>query len=400
MRVFYLENTEWNKKDTTLEGKVDLGHRSVEKLTANRLYICSKLDLELLSLAAKDANTNSLKVITLDTQNKLITENKVINLLGTHTSEKEIYDFDDFVEKFELGAVIKICLITPFGNALGDNVIFFSVVSELQRRVINSRKNIEFHLVTVSTSDSVEKLLRNSNLFASINYLPYPLEDLNQFDGCIDFIRNHLHSEKTWVDSLFELCGIKPETVLAKNKKYSITPNYEVLRYVSEFFFKLKQEKNKPIIIFNQEASTQIRSIPLFAYRTLLSEMSEISDYHFISLRPIDFKHPCFTNLSHLSVDVDHYIALVSLADAFITVDTSLYHFADAVGTPGVTIFTTSEPFRFATYYHSIKSIQLEGADKLGTIYWSNDQKDIDFVNSLWSSMDAKTLINLLNAVM
>lgn len=396
MRVFYLEDTKWINGYAETTDKIGLGFKLAEKLRANTLYIGAKMELELLIPAAKHAATSSLKIITLEAQNKLFAGNKFTRLLGNHDAENENYDFDDFVERSEPRKTLKICLIIPFGRALGDTIIFFSVVSELRRRIISSGRNAEFHLVTVSATESVDYLFRKSNLFEAINYLPYPLENLKQFDACIDFVRGHPHRDKTWIDSLFELCGIEPETVAAKNKRCSIEPEREALKRTDDFLKKLKEEKEKPIIIFHREASTPIRSIPLSVSKNLLSEMSEKSDYHFVSLRPLDFEHPCFTDISHLSVDLEHYISLVSLADGFITVDTSLYHFADAVGTPGVAIFTTAEPFRFASYYPSIKTIQLAGADKLGTIYWSDEKKDIDFVNGLWSSINGEVLIELL----
>lgn len=397
MRVFYLEDTEWiNGFSGEKSDKTGLGYELAGKLRANSPYIASKLELELLTLAAKHARTSALKIITLEAQDKLFAGNKFTELLGNHDAENERYDFDDFVERFENGKTIKICFTIPFGRALGDTVIFFSVVAELRRRIRNAGRDVEFHLITISPTESVEHLFRRSNLFSSISYLPYSLDDLKQFDACIDFIRNHLHIENTWIDSLFELCGIRPETVPAQSKRYDMKPDSEVLKRLSGFLSELRKEKGKPLIIFHREASTAIRSIPLPVCRSLLTAMSEISDYHFVSLKPLDFDHPCFTDISHLSTDLDHYISLVSLADGFITIDTSLYHFADAVGTPGVTIFTTTEPFRFAAYYPSIKKIQLAGADELGTIYWSNEKTDIAFVDGLWSSMKAEALVELL----
>lgn len=401
MRTFYLENTQWieGMPAAANNGKAEMGIQMAAKLKPQNIYLSAKVDLELLAIAAKmSGNSSSLKVINIQSQNDLLSKSCYPKMLGRKFGENSEIDFFDFIDGFD--RPVSLGLVSPYGRSLGDSVIFLTLVRELIRLGASRKKELKLHLISISMTESIDILFRNSGLFETVNSLPYPLSDFARFDGYIDFIRSHLHINIPWIDSLFEMSGIKPETVTLEAKRNKFQLNASVQKQIQEQWRTLKKEIGRPIIIFHRQASTPIRSMPEEVYMNLVKMLAEKTDYHFVSLTPMDFDHSRFTDISELSSSLDHYAALIAIADGFITVDTSFYHLADAFDTPGVVLFTTNALYRFAQYYPFIKSLQLEGGDKLKMMHWSNNPADIAYAEGLWSSLDFDKVALLLNESM
>ena len=381
--------------------KAEMGIQMAAKLKPHAIYLSANVDLELLAIAAKaSGNSSSLKVIKMQSQRDLLNRGCYPKMLGGRFEESGGIDFVDFIENFGLDRPVKLGFVSPYGRSLGDSVIFLTLVKELFRLAASRKKELQLHLISISMLENIEKLYRNSGLFETVNSLPYLLNDFAEFDAYIDFIRSHLHINIPWIDSLFEMSGIKPETVELDARRNEFQLNVSVQEQIEKKWQELKKSTGKPIIIFHREASTPIRSMPKEIYINWVKTLAEKTDYHFVSLTPVDFDHPRFTDISELSCSLDHYAALIAKADGFITVDTSFYHIADAFSTPGVVLFTTNALYRFAQYYPFIKSLQLEGGDKLKMMHWSNNPTDIEYAESLWSSLDFDKVVLMLKESM
>jgi hypothetical protein len=399
MRLFYLESMGWAETqyaDPT--PKEAIGLELGKRLKPNKLYILTDFEIEfILRAAQRQKKASDIKVLTQDTTAALIQKRGSPISLGNSQLEPNHISFDELLQKSALNSPVKLGIISPFGRNLGDSLMFFTVVKEYERRAAKHGKKLEIHLMNAVLPDNIGPVYRKSPSFSKISEFPCDFNLLFESDAYINFCRPHLHYDIPWIDSLFELSGIKPDSVSDLNKRNLFQLETRVQNKVGNIWEKFKAEVKKPIIIFNRESSTPIRTMPESNYKKLLKEFVNLTDYHFVSLTPIDFSHSGFTDLSSVSKSFDDYTSLISFADGFITVDTSLYHFADAFNIPGVAIFTCQPPSRFSKYYPLVKSFQIAGGEKLDLKHWSNDPADIEFADGLWNLLDSQMIIDLLN---
>jgi hypothetical protein len=401
MRLFYVESVNWAFTDFEgINPQEMIGLELGRRLQPKELYFSTDFEVQfLLKAAQRRKKTSEIKIISQNATTSL-TQNSPPVALGNTILEENHFSFDSLLKEIFPANTIKLGVLSPFGRNLGDSLMFFTVVNEYQRRAVINKKKLEIHLFNAVLPESIGPTYRKSTCFYSISEFPCEFSLLHDLDAYIDFCRPHLHYDIPWVDSLFELSGILPDSVPLIAKRNTFTLNDTVYQEVCRFWKNFTGGIKRPVIIFNRESSTYIRTMPEKYYRKFINEFLELTDYHFVSLTPINFKHPRFTDLSSVSSSFDRYVSLVSLADGFITVDTSLYHFADAFNVPGVVIFTSQPPSRFSKYYPLVKGFQVEGGEKLDLKSWSNDPKDIKYANSLWKTIDAKTIIKHLNELL
>lgn len=398
MRLFYIENTEWtDNSGDEADGQERLGIQLGRTMKPNNLYMSTDFEVQFILRALHQyADPSLLKILTLRQIQKILAKDEFPIALGNPELEENVCSFETLLKNSSLKDPVRIGVISPYGRNLGDTVMFFSVIRQYKKIAADLGREIEIHLVNPVLTYDVRPTYESFGYFDSIKEFPCHIDWFSGIDAYVDFVRPHLRYDIPWVDSLFELSGIPPETVPDQNKRISFDLGDNADGLLDDEWEKLRSKVNKPIIIFHRESTTQIRTMPGKDYFRLLKDFLETSDYHFVSLTPIKFDHPRFTDLSYLSTNFRAYVKLISLADGFISVDTSLYHFADAFDVPGVVIFTSQPPDRFSKFYPFVKGFQIEGGEKLDLKSWSNDPADIEYSDSLWSKLDSEMLIDYL----
>lgn len=398
MRLFYIENTEWtDNSGDDADGQEMLGIQLGRKVEPNKLYLSTDFEVQFILRALHQyADPSLLKILTLRQIQKILAKDEFPIALGNPELEENVCSFETLLKNSSLKDPVRLGVISPYGRNLGDTVMFFSVIRQYKKIAADLGREIEIHLVNPVLTYDVRPTYESFGCFDSIEEFPCHIDWFSGIDAYVDFVRPHLHYDIPWIDSLFELSGIPPETVPDQNKRISFDLSDNADSILDDEWEKLRSKVNKPIIIFHRQSTTQIRTMPGKDYSRLLKEFLEITDYHFVSLTAVRFDHPRFTDLSHLSTNFRAYVKLISLADGFITVDTSLYHFADAFNVPGVVIFTSQPPDRFSKFYPFVKGFQIEGGEKLDLKSWSNDPADIEYSDGLWSKLNSEMLIDYL----
>lgn len=402
MKLFYVDNIEWTKNSGDgASAKEIIGLELGRRIAPQKLHIATKHEIGYISQALKKyADISLLKVLTVPVIENLLKKTDFPIALGNPSLEENCVGFEQLLANDSLKNPIKLGILSPFGRNLGDSLMFFTVVRTYKKIASDYDKEIELHLLNSVLPPGVRQTYHNSALFTSITEFPHDVNWLAGIDAYINFTRPHLRYDVPWVDSLLELSGIPPEKISGSLKRNSFDLNAEISAKLDIFWKNFKSEINSPVIIFHRESSTPIRTMPENNYLELLEEFLDLTDYHFVTFTPVKFDHPRFTDLSYLSTGFNEYVKLISLADGFITVDTSLYHFADAFDVPGVVIYTCQPPARFSKYYPFVKGFQIEGGERLELKHWSNDSADIELSDRLWSLLDAEMIVELLNEAM
>jgi glycosyl transferase family 9 (putative heptosyltransferase) len=397
MRLFYLSRelkaADLGENSTS---PASVGVLLAQGLHPQKIHFATGYELGyILQSLTQAGKTKELNVITFKSQHALIERHRGLRQIGSSDAAGSNVSFAEFLTSISPGTTKDIAIISPFGMALGDALMFCTIMREYARESQLRSCSVRLHLFQAPYNENVRVLCERSGLFTSIRGLPAPVDDLARLDAFVDFSQPLEISQAPWIDLVFELGGIPPHEIPPKFKRNKLALPPAVELEMEPLLRHLLGER-QPIIIFHQLAGTPIRNMPPKVAQELLSFLLENTDYYFISLTPFDFEHPRFKDVSRLSTSTDRYMYLISAADSFLTVDTSLYHIADAFDVPGVVIFSTNLIERFGTYYPYIKGVQLPGIDQLGGKHWSEDENDIAHVEELWKTIDPAYVAELL----
>lgn len=154
------------------------------------------------------------------------------------------------------------------------------------------------------------------------------------------------------------------------------------------------------MLLFHPKASASVRSMPDVQARRIVSDILRLTDDTVVTAIPMDFQHPRFVSLApHCAgpVDLCHIIARAS---RILTVDTSVYHLAAALGVPTVALFTTIAPELRMKYYPSVAGILLDGAEATPYFGVHSDKEGLppDAVRALWERFDVWRALRELEA--
>lgn len=397
LRLFYLTR-ELTAEDAGADAgtAATVGLRLAQDLPAQSVHLTTGYELGFILQALKQAGRpKDLNVIKFDSQLALLEKHPGLRRIGVPGPLEPALSYREFLAEGPAKAARDIALISPFGAAIGDAVMFCTVVREYVRQAEADGRDVRLHLFQAPFNESVRELCARAELFASIQPLPTAFDNVARLEAYVDFSRPLASPQLPWVDAQLELGGMPPHAVppVCKRNRMTLPPS---LAPELEALVRPPAVEGRAVVIFHRLAGTPIRSMPVEVAGRLLDALLEATDYEFISLTPFELSHPRFRDLSHLSRTHDHYARLISLADAFVTVDTSLYHLADAFDVPGVVIFTNNPPERFAAYYPYVKGLHLHGTERLGGKHWSEDGDDIAYAEELWRSLDPAAVTGLL----
>ena len=205
------------------------------------------------------------------------------------------------------------------------------------------------------------------------------------------------YRELPWIDTRFKGVGLDPAVIPAGRKRNQVSIDPQAACDVAPAVAAARAS-GRPLLLFHGQASTGIRSLPAEYTAPLLDALLDDSDWTIVTLTPIPFAHPRVIDWSALSRSFDHFIALIAAVDAFVSVDTSLYHIADAFDVPGVVIFTSNLPEQWITYYPFTTGVALQRGNRLLGTHDSADPDDVSFARALWQQLDVRQVRAALEA--
>lgn len=360
--------------------------------SVHTLYISTLLELNLLiEVLSPRGTATSLKVLSDASAENFLTKLTLYQRLCC--PEKPLRQH---LATFSRNRPIRIAFITTFGAAYGDTLIFLTVLREIAHQLSTVGIAFSADLLHKPLLASVHKLAMSSGLLNAAHDLPMPVSRLLDYDLLFELSAESVSDRLPLIDGLLEAAGIEYKDVPSYRKRNHLDFDSRVVAKLGPFVKRAK-ESGRPLLLFHPFASTPIRSFPQWYIEPFLRTVLERTDYVIVSANEIDFDNGRFISWANISRPFDAFAYLISQCDAFISVDTSTYHVADAFDVPGVTLFTTNIPDRYVCYYPFIVGTRLPGSECLSRVRWIENQEDREYAHSLWKDLDIDYVVTLLN---
>lgn len=355
------------------------------RVAPETLYFCTDRELrEITEILREQSKGTILRVIQREMSDALLYKIGTPPRFGAPAADREATPLSVQLRGFTQGTSLRIAVLTPYEASIGDGLLFCALVRCLKHTIAMEGYAVTIQLFQKFLSREIAQLYEESGCFEEIHDLPAPLADLQRFDGYFDLSSRYGSDKVHWVDGLLELCGV----AWTKIPNYLKRPQFNVAPSVGSYLQKVREELkglDRPIVLFHPEASTPIRSIPPAKIGQLLTRLLCRLNGTIVTVVPIPFHNERLKDLSRMSVSIQHLAHLISMADIFLSVDTSIYHLAAALSVPGVVLFTTIASHLRLTYYPDMAAVDLAPpSGALSNIHFSADPEVLQETASWW----------------
>ncbi len=311
----------------------------------------------------------------------------------------------DFQEKFSSLSDKKDIKIALFlSSALGDLLRVCRVIEIYHSKLSNYFDKVSFD-VFLDDSENYKYILEQSYYINNICQLPISLKEFfNSYDAYVE-LNEMLHDfnmqdniDTPLIDIFLQGVNIDSHGIADSEKRNFIKISPKAEKELGMLVSSLKS-CGKRLLLFNPLSSNPIRSIPQDFVNKIIDEIIEKSDYQIISFSKINYDHERFIDLGEYTNSTENFLYLLSQMDAIITVDTSVYHIADAFNIPTYVIFATLTPQSRCRYYPLVGGINI-GSDRLRGKFVSNDAQDLEELNRVYSeNLDISLILRKLKAL-
>lgn len=276
----------------------------------------------------------------------------------------------------------------------GDCLTLLSALKEVEVRI--KRRGLKPRVAVFTNFCSpVVDLFRLSKSIVEIHLMPQPVTRFAHYDAVIDLDNVRFTSDHCLVDSMLEAVAIDPCDVPLERKRIVIDrlPRTSVrLRLV----VRKAREKYRRLILFSPIATGPTRCMPLSAVSRLQLALSRHKDWLVVTAHP-GLVPQGFTDWSYLSHRFRDFIAIVSMCDGVVSVDTSTFYVADAVNKPAVAMFTTRPAYVWSGPYPRVSPIQVGQIGPLGDAHITSDPNLIRYAETQWDNLDFNSVVDLLD---
>lgn len=364
------------------------------------LYFATSFEWAPLTFSMLDAQKgDALKLLSIKSSEKLLATPPVPRRLGCIARIGESFvPLDEQIDALGLGSgveTLRIGIINMLHPAFGDTILFTTLIRELRRHLRGRFRDVEIDLFQSSYNAEADLLYHRCEAVHAVHPVPAPLGQLMRYHAYFDFSVAEWRSDLPWIDALLEAVGIDPATVPAERKRNRLKIEPAVARELALPVAAVRTGGRK-VLLFHPKASTEIRSLPPERAVALVHQILEATDYTVASAVPLAVDHPRFVDWSPLSRTFDHLTYLVSQADAYVSVDTSLYHVADAFDVPGVVLFTSIRPEHRVAYYPFARGLLMRDGNRLLGMHKSEKEDDIAYSRELWDALDTGGVLEAL----
>ena len=296
---------------------------------------------------------------------------------------------------------VRVAVLSGVGTGIGDTLVGLTALMIARKHLERTFQRVTMDaLVGPHCIESLLPVYSQSPAVNAVYPLPVTLADFRQYDAFFD-TGGLMHREDAdrlpYVDFFLKLFGIDYWKINPAQKRNSICLQQEV---VDELAGKLDLLKNGGgrLLLFHPTASGQLRSIPEEKIAGMMEGILANSDYRIITVIPVPFRHERVIDLAEKSKSFQHLCCIVSRMNAIITVDTSIYHIADAFSVPTVALFTSIDPNLRVKYYPFVKGIVLEGARETGYFgrHYAMPEIPLEPVLRLWDNIDIGKILSEL----
>lgn len=297
---------------------------------------------------------------------------------------------------------VRVAVLSGAGTGIGDTLVGLTALTIARQHLERTFQRVHMDaLVGLHCFESVLPVYSQSPAVNTVYPLPLTLADFRRYDAFFD-TGGLMHRDDAdrlpYVDFFLKLFGIDYWKINPAQKRNSIRLRKEVVDELAGEFDVLRNKGDK-LLLFHPTASGRLRSIPEEKIAGMMEAILANSDYRIVTVVPVPFRHERVVDLTEKSKSFQHLCYIVSRMDAIITVDTSIYHIADAFSVPTVALFTSIDPNLRVKYYPFVKGILLEGATETGHFgrHYAMPEIPLEPVLRLWDKIDVGKLLSELD---
>lgn len=307
---------------------------------------------------------------------------------------------------------VKVMILNGIGTGIGDSVIgvtalrlFHIELSKYFKEVV-----IDLYQTPFNRNATKAKLYAQEKFINSNNILPVSLNQLLEYDCVSDFsamvIRENFDTY-SMIDFFLENLAIDPKTIPDEHKRNFIKLNDKTVAQNKLKFIAL-ENNNCPNLMIHGAASVAIRSMSKDTLTNFVKYFLENTNYNIVltSLpNKITVKHlnkifntNRIVDFTSVSNDLDEFVYTISKMDYIVTVDTCVYHIADAFSINTVALFVSIDPNIRTNYYPSVTPIVVAKNHKLWGLHGSSNENDEGVAHQLWKGFNPALIIDALNS--
>jgi hypothetical protein len=192
-------------------------------------------------------------------------------------------------------------------------------------------------------------------------------------------------------DGLWRL-GLDPSTVDKAARRMRLHVDHARCAKFRELLAPLRAAGER-LVLLHPVASTEARSMPKELVGPFAECLAQLLDANIVIAEQDTYCGTRVTNMSNLVGCFDDLVALLAQMDAFVSVDTCVYHIADALNVPGVVLFTLVEPARRIADYPFIEGVALwKGTNPLLGEHGASDPEELAYVRGMWRDLDVNRI--------
>jgi glycosyl transferase family 9 (putative heptosyltransferase) len=318
--------------------------------------------------------------------------------IGLGARKPGALSLDAQLDAARLRAHARIAILNPFGYALGDTLVLLSALREFRGRLEQSLGAVRIDVLQHPDNVDTEHLYLQSGVVRGVYHLPAPLSLLARYDAYVDFTSDVVTRGLCWTDDILEMFGIDHRSVPDSQKRNVLTVESSAIGSLASLLRRLRSSGTRTVL-FHGLASDPMRSMPESVMRRVLDTLLQQTDWTLVALHPLPVQHPRIRDWSRLSTNFHRYAYIISQMDAFLCVDTSVYHVADAFDVPGVALFTTVRPHLRTLLYPRVHSILIGGDANALVTGQAPIVSAETYLEPFWAELDVKALVGLFEKI-
>ena len=376
-----------------------------KRITADRLYFAPSDEIRRVVERFKKAGYPDFEVKVFLSKDQILKHPKFpLNLTysGGFFEKGEVFvPLEEKLKPLSGKEKIKVAVVNGMGGGLGDNIVGMTALNVFYDRLMRHFREVSIGIFTLRPR--AIPILRQETIVDEIYLMPSPAELLFRYDAVVDLsnMTGWPIFKQEMVDFYLQAMSIEPDSVPPKEKRCFVKLNERVVREL-EPVVKALRCAGRPLLLFHPTSSSAIRSIPKDMVPRILREILDRTDYLIVSLLPVEFDHPRFVRLDQFSrKGFDHFAYLISQMDAAITVDTAVYHVADAFSVPTVVLFTSIPPEHRISYYPYQKGLLIGGRDGEPLFYRhaSEKEEEVKALAEAWRAFRIEEALEVLEGL-
>lgn len=299
----------------------------------------------------------------------------------------------------------RIILINGAGTMLGDSLFGASVAAEiadlLQAKGLYLRFDV---LLAVNAAEQSELIWKRHGAFDRVFRGALTLEALARYHAMIDFcqlLKLDGYATEHRFDFYLNHFGVHPRRVSEISKRPRIAVHRRALQEVNAHLNSFRENRSIRFTFLQPDASTAVRSMPEEFLWRLIEALARDPNRRIIGTSEMLRRtegHPSIIDCHALTKgSLDHYLALLTVVDDIVSVDTLSLNVACGLRKSALGFFTQSDHTILSRYWSKLFPILLPEAKSLA--FWHRHKSDDTWPRAepsyrkAWANIELETVL-------